>query len=101
MNLLESIISETGTPVNRYLLVGDIGSPYGVLFLFPVFRDGGVEEALKELSKTPGMEIKDEIVTDVIIGRLCFRKFDNSYSKQNATLAGKFGRKPMLKEEYF
>ena len=99
-HLLENIISENDTPVNKYNLVGDIGLPYGILFFFPVFNNGDIEKVKGELSMTEGIELSILIVSGVVIGGFCFRKFDNAYSRQSDALSETFGERHLLKADY-
>ncbi|MCL5419469.1 MAG: AsnC family transcriptional regulator [Candidatus Marsarchaeota archaeon] len=99
-NLLKEIISGSDTPVNKYALVGDIGLPYGVFFLLNVFHEGDIEKAKAELSKTKGIRLSAAIVTELVVGKLCVRRFDNAYALQNNTLKEKFGEVPLPKTSY-
>ena len=98
--LYEDIISETPTPTNKYVFVGDIGSPFSGLLFMPVFSDNDIEDTLSVLSKTKGVRLSTHIVIKMF-GRLCFRKFDNAYTVQAKTLASNYGMPIPSNVNYF
>ncbi len=98
--LLKSIIRDTKTVVNQYLLVGDIGAPYGALLFLPVFDDDVVDATIREILKTKGIVIKTEIVTNILVGKFCYRRFDNAHSLQSEILAEDYGMKTLPKVTY-
>lgn len=80
--LLDEI--EYGKVANRYCLTGNIGAPAsgGISFL-PVAEDGDFGKAVENIEKElQGSIVRSLVVTDVIIGTLCYRRFDNMYSRQ-------------------
>jgi DNA-binding Lrp family transcriptional regulator len=81
--LLRHIIDDRpGSVTNRYALVGDIKVPEGVFFLMPVRDDRDMLDADEALGKIGGAEADSSIVTNIIVGSLCYRRFDNSQSSQ-------------------
>lgn len=84
--LLLSIVKNTNKHVNRFALVGDIGVPVGVMFILPVFDEEDLEKAAKDFSGIKGAELKVSVITKVVLGNLCYRKFDNAYSAQQEDL---------------
>ncbi|MGC8496365.1 MAG: AsnC family transcriptional regulator [Candidatus Micrarchaeia archaeon] len=67
-------IEKTNNPTNKFALVGDIGSPYGILFVSPIY-DAGIDHLEKEVSNMlHGAEIESSIISDIIIGSLGYRK---------------------------
>ncbi len=90
-DFLVNIIKEDTNLANYYSLVGDIGTPYGVILFRPVFDNKDLEAVSRELSRIKGASIKIAIATDLILGELCLRKFDSGYSRQYETLL-KFGK---------
>ncbi len=83
--LSNAIIKESGRSMNRYLLVGDIWMPFTAIFIFNVFGDE-LDRITKELSKIKGTEIKAAVISKILLGSLCCRLFDNSYSIQQSNL---------------
>lgn len=98
--LLQSIIKETKTWANQYALVGDIGAPYGILLFLPIFTNGELNVILKELSTIKGISIETSIATDILIGNLCYRRFDNAYARQQRILVEEYGLRPLPKITY-
>ena len=67
-------IEGTETPTNRFALVGDIGSPHGMLFVAPIY-DTGIGSLEKEISNMlHGAEIESSIISEIILGNLGHRK---------------------------
>ncbi len=90
-SLLMSIIDRSDTHINRYVLAGDIATPFGVLMLMPVFGEQDLDDTIRALSEAKGMAIKSAIITTTLVGGLCFRRFDNAYSKQVEVMHSEFG----------
>ena len=77
------VIQETDTPLNKYLLIGDISSPNGLLYIAPVFKDGDTERIKNDIINTVrGSKIIPSIITKTLIGQLGFRRIDNTKSAQ-------------------
>ncbi|EQD30331.1 transcriptional regulator, AsnC family [mine drainage metagenome] len=74
-NLLLNVIEEA-YPINKYALVGDITSPYGAIFIVPI-RFDELADAIKNdlVAHVRGIEVNDLIITQVIVGRMCYRFF--------------------------
>ena len=90
-DLLSNIIKETDLPITKYLLVGDVGVPHGGIYFVPVFNDGDLERAKESLEKiNPGLFVETSIVSNVLVGTFCYRKYDNTYSRQYEILVDKF-----------
>lgn len=99
-HLLASIMEKTNEPLNNYVLAGDIGMPNGVLLFAPVYDANKANKIREELIKSKGSTIQSAIVIDVLIGKLCYRKFDTSYSIQYKVLVDQYGMKPSQREDY-
>jgi DNA-binding Lrp family transcriptional regulator len=81
-NFLRDTVSY-GPIINKYCLGGNIAVPIGAIVLMPTFEDGYLEYTAKKIEEElRGSLVKTSIITDVIIGSLCYRRFDNSYSMQ-------------------
>lgn len=81
---LSDIVDDTETPVNKYLLVGDVAFPRGLFFIMPIFNDGDAEATEKRVHAiVRGSEIESAITTETLVGNLGFRKFNNELSKQS------------------
>ena len=79
--------------MNKYALVGDMKMPEGVFLLMPVRNDRDVIDADEQLRKIEGAEVDSMIVTNMIVGSLCYRRFDNMYSSQYTRLKNDYGLK--------
>ena len=80
---LTDVIQATDTPINKYVIIGDISSPYGLLFISPVLNDygiGNIEAHLKTI--ITGSIHKSFVITETLIGELGLRKLDNTQSAQ-------------------
>ncbi|MCL5430229.1 MAG: AsnC family transcriptional regulator [Candidatus Marsarchaeota archaeon] len=85
--LLHYEIEETNKVTNKLLYLADIKVPNGVLFIMPVYDDGGLEDEEEKLeSKVKGIGVNSLVVTDILVGQLCYRKFDNMYTKSYESL---------------
>ena len=72
---------------NKYALIGNISIPEGIMLLTPVYNDGDLEKIAENLkAKLNGVKIKTSIVTNIILGTLCFRRFDVGYTRQYSYL---------------
>ena len=92
---LMEIIRPTDSPINRFLLVGDYGNPHGTLFFTPVFKEGELnvtKEALQKINQ--GLALETSIISNILIGSFCYRKFDNTYSTQYERLVGIYKMPP-------
>ncbi|EQD42731.1 transcriptional regulator, AsnC family, partial [mine drainage metagenome] len=86
-DLLFEVIKESNNYTNRYSLFGDIQNPSGVIFIAPILKDAEAESIEEEIvTRIKGIEIKRIVVTDIIVGRLCLRNFDNAHSVQHEML---------------
>ncbi len=83
---LQHLVEDSGRPTNRYSLVGDIGSPYGAVLITPVYDNSDIDSIRKSLAAYRGTELKLAVATNVLIGRMCYRRFDNTYSVQAEVL---------------
>ncbi len=92
--LLDHIIKDSESPINRFALAGNTVSPDGIMLIMPVFKDGELEAELEWLnSQIRGVTLEASIGTDFVLGELCYRRFDNSYSQQFKILAEEYGLK--------
>ncbi len=99
-SLLKDIIYRSGTPIDRYALAGDITTPFGVMMLMPIFDEADLDNAVHVLGNAKGTTIKTAIITNNLLGKLCYRKFDNAYSEQAMNLERDFRIKTQPKIDY-
>jgi DNA-binding Lrp family transcriptional regulator len=92
------ITNDTNEIVNRFSALGDIVTPYGMLFIAPVFNGNELESMIEELNdRVKGVRLDTILVVDILVGKLAYRRFDNKHAKQYAQLISEYGMKP--KEE--
>ncbi len=73
---------EYGSVVNKYCLGGNTGAQVGATLFLPVFEDGELQQAVEQIDKKlPGNIVSSSIVTDTLVGSLCYRRFDNAYTR--------------------
>ncbi len=98
---LQEDIIEYGELLNRYTLVGNIGIASGAMLFISVFHGGEVDKAIAYLRKNvKGAHFRGAVITDVLIGHLCYRRFDNTFSHQYSTLVSQKKIKPKVIENY-
>ena len=100
--LLEEIISNGSGPVSKYALVGDIEMPHSVLFAFPVYADNQLEAAEEHINSTiGGVHVKTMIITSIVLGSFCYRRFDKEHTNQYRLLVEEYRTyKPSVKTDY-
>ena len=86
--LLSNIIKDDIYDIKKgYSSVSDIENPHGILLLTSVMKNTKLEDIKTEInSKIKGIELRELIVSEVIIGSICNRRFDNEYAIQYETL---------------
>ena len=80
---LLDVVRDTDTPTNRYVLTGDVGAPYGVIRVLPVYDEQDItklENTLKEMKDT--IEVKYLQVMQTVIGEWGYRRIDNTITRQ-------------------
>jgi DNA-binding Lrp family transcriptional regulator len=88
-------------PLNRITLVGEIAAPDGASLIFPIIKEDDLENARQNFQQDiKGIKIDDLIITNIIIGSLCYRKFDNMYSLQYEILVKDYKYKEEKKINY-
>lgn len=71
------LLSDTGV-LNKFIFVGDIGSPYGSLFIAPLYKNGDLEHLERDLlSASKGTIARTSMVSDTLVGTLGFRKMES------------------------
>ncbi|MDE1828041.1 MAG: AsnC family transcriptional regulator [Candidatus Micrarchaeota archaeon] len=87
---LNTIIEDSPAAINKYSFIGDIGTPAGIMAILPVLEENDSKNLSEYLlKKVKGMKISDIIVSGIIVGSFCYRKFDNSSSIQYKILMEK------------
>ncbi len=87
----EAILDE-GKPLNKYIFSGDIGSPYGLLLIAPLYNSSDFEMIEQRLWDTiKGSKIKASILTTMLVGRLSYRNIypEKTWLYDELTTGGK------------
>ncbi|MDE1824369.1 MAG: hypothetical protein KGH74_03655, partial [Candidatus Micrarchaeota archaeon] len=85
-------IMEYGNIANKYSLSGNIGAPNGAIMLLPVMKEGYLDKVATNIEEElKGSIVKNLVVTDIVTGSLCYRRFDADYSRQYKLLL-EFGK---------
>ncbi len=72
-------LDESDAPLNKYLYTGDVGSPYGIMLVAPLYKEGDLDALLSTLNKVAkGVRIRTSIVSSILVGNLGFRKIDST-----------------------
>ena len=82
-DLLYQNIFQYGEYCNKYSLVGIQGSPQGNIYFLPITKDGELETtktALKNINRDSNYD--SFIIENILVGTLCYRRFDSEYSRQ-------------------
>ena len=75
--LLLNALNDNDKPLNKYIFEGDLGSPYGLIYVSPSYKDGDVEATEQDLNVyIKGIEIETSIITKFLVGTLSYRKLD-------------------------
>src|SRR5208283_5696644 len=92
---LEYIMEENPNHIiNKFSLVGDIYAPTGTLLMAPIFQDGQLELLERDLRGIiEGTRMYSISITNVLTGRLLYRRSDNLYSGIYETLVSLY-KKP-------
>ncbi len=78
---------EYGPITNKYVLTGNVGWYSGGVQFIPIYRENELENTTETLNRTvSGTLFENLIITETLVGTLCYRRFDNSYSRQYTAL---------------
>ncbi len=79
---------EYGQVTNKYALIGNISIPEGIMLFSPILEEGDLDKYIANLKRSfKGTIITSLIITNILVGSLCYRRFDNTYSRQYTSLA--------------
>ncbi|HVC58274.1 MAG TPA: Lrp/AsnC family transcriptional regulator [Candidatus Acidoferrales bacterium] len=85
--LRKSVIEYPDHPTNKYSLIMDIWDPDGGIRIAPLYRGESVDQLVEGLgSLARGVEFTGSLVSEILIGELCHRRFDNSYTTHYESL---------------
>jgi DNA-binding Lrp family transcriptional regulator len=100
--LLLDIIENTESPVNKYVFTSNIEVPRGGMLILPVFKENALGANVDHIKKNlGGVDVVTYMITDVLVGEFCYRKFDNTYGSQYRALTTDYKvLKPQDKIDY-
>lgn len=100
--LLAEIINEPDNrQANKFTAIYDMASPDGFLFCFPVIEQDALDEYAGRLMDLGlGIKLSKLVITNVIVGRFCYRHFDNAYSAQQEMLEDNYKAPKAEKKDY-
>ena len=95
--LLSEMIRESQNINDLYALVNDVAFPFSALFIMPVFKGGEFESKIQDIKMNiRGLKIKELMVSNVVFGSLCYRRFDKEHTHSYEKLK-EMGNSPNLK----
>ncbi len=90
-SLLLDIYEDTTTSTTKYAYASNIGVPIGGFLVLPIFKDDELQTyAEKLVNGVKGIDLRTLIITNILIGSFCYRKFDNTYSRQYRLLVEEY-----------
>ncbi|HUY70328.1 MAG TPA: Lrp/AsnC family transcriptional regulator [Candidatus Baltobacteraceae bacterium] len=83
----KDLIGYTKHPINKYVAAIDVWDPDGAVMITPLYKGDSVENRVEELTATVnGAKFTSALISEIIIGGLCYRRFDNNHSLQYESL---------------
>ena len=99
--ILLDTIGYTQSSINKYALVGNIGMPNAGVYIMPVIEEKTVDQILEYYkNNVNGSSMRNTLVLSSMVGSLCYRLFDNTYSRQYKLLVELKQIKPKSLFEY-
>ena len=89
-----------GPIVNKYALIGNTSMPESLTLFIPITKSEELEDAMAPLTSLKGMTTKGLIASKVLTGSLCYRRFDNTYTRQYSALLRLKKLEPQRTVEY-
>ena len=75
-------IIKYGGILNKYCLSGNITAPLGSILFMPVFEKESDMQSTIMHNELKGIITNDLVITNILVGKLCYRRFDNTHSRQ-------------------
>lgn len=93
VKLLKAIMGEKTGIINTYSLQGDILTPDSVIFFSPIINEEQLEKLKETLGNIDGTTLKIMIGRDIILGSMCYRRYDNVHNPIYNALITEYGIK--------
>ena len=97
---LKSTLFNNNQYTNKYVFIGDIVMPDGILHIAPIFKDDDFKKISDELNSISGTQTNTLIITEIILGALCYRNYDADYLDASMMLEHDYSIKKIRKETY-
>ncbi|MCW6159500.1 MAG: Lrp/AsnC family transcriptional regulator [Candidatus Micrarchaeales archaeon] len=90
---LLDIVEKTNSVLgSKYILTGNIGNPDGSMLFMPIFNENEFDKEIEKLaSLNLGLSLKPLLITSLVLGSFCYRRFDLAYADQYKPLIEQFG----------
>ena len=96
-----SNVIEYGPIINKYILLENIGAPIGAILFLPIISEGDLEKNASRIrNELEGSVIRSMVITEILVGSLSYRRFDNEYSRQHRLLVELGKREPTILTNY-
>lgn len=74
-------LADENVLLNKFIFSGDIGSPYGLLLIAPLYKDGDLEKLEADIMKmAKGAKLQTSVISNILIGNLGFRKIESKHT---------------------
>ncbi|MCL5433703.1 MAG: hypothetical protein M1538_01850 [Candidatus Marsarchaeota archaeon] len=80
--------------INKYSLVVDIGTPVGEIYIAPILNEDDYQTYEQILKYFKSIEVNSVLITNVVIGSIINRNFDNIYAPEYKVLVEEYKFKP-------
>ena len=68
-----------------------MGIPEGFLMCMPIFSDNDLIYTEKNIQeKLKGIRLRKLIITNIVVGSFCYRRYDNNYTNQHKLLVEEY-----------
>ena len=95
------VIGEPESTLNRFSYICDFETPDGIMYLLPIYEDGQLDDVQRDLNSIlSGIRSDYMIVSEILIGSINYRKFDNLYSIQYEGLLRRKSVEPKERTDY-
>ncbi len=78
---LQNMIAIDKPWINKYAYRGDMGIPDSIFCIRPIFENDELHETLEGTDSIRGTKTQSMIITETVIGCLCYRNFDLTHTK--------------------
>jgi len=86
--------------INKYALAGDVGNPVGEIYIAPILNENDFFDYEDQLNMFKSIKVNSILITNIIIGSIINRNFDNLYSREYKILVEEYKIKQEEKTNY-